>query len=125
MEKKKRINYIFNFRLKSKEGLQDIKDRTKALKSSKKLTAKQIYEDGLLINEGKSTEASILNKKAKEIAIRNNLITELIGINAHIEAYNRMLKNKYPSRYEDLEPEENVVEIIIIDKKTGKEIYKK
>ena len=99
MEKKKRINYIFNFRLKTKEGLQDIKDRTKALKSSKKITAKQIYEDGLLINEGKTTEASILNKKAKEIAIRNNLITEVIGINAHIEGYNRMLKNKYPSRY--------------------------
>lgn len=123
MEKKKRINYIFNFRLKTKEGLQDIKDRTKALKSSKKITAKQIYEDGLLINEGKTTEASILNKKAKEIAIRNNLITELIGINAHIEGYNRMLKNKYPSRYEDLEPEDNVVEIKITDKKTGKEIY--
>lgn len=123
MEKKKRINYIFNFRLKTKEGLQDIKDRTKALKSSKKITAKQIYEDGLLINEGKTTEASILNKKAKEIAIRNNLITEVIGINAHIEGYNRMLKNKYPSRYEDLEPEDNVVEIKITDKKTGKEIY--
>lgn len=123
MEKKKQKNYLFNFRLKTEKGLQDIKDRTKALKKSKHITPKEIYEDGLLINEGKSTEASILSKKAKEIAKRENLITELIGINAHIEGYNRMLKNMYPSRYEDLKPEDNVVVIKITDKKTGKEIY--
>lgn len=108
--KTKRKNNIFNFRVGSEEDLKDLRKRTKELKS-KNTTPKEIYENGLLIEEGKQQEATYLAKKGLSKAVVNNALEEIISHNALIKAYNLRLKDLNPSRYKHLDQEDGVLKL--------------
>ena len=80
---------IFNFRTGSPETVKELKDRTKNIKKTKKITQKE-------------------NMK---ISIRNNAIDKLIETNALIRAYNLRLKSLNPSRYKYLDEDEGTVKL--------------
>ena len=102
---------IFNFRTGSPETVKELKDRTKNIKKTKKITQKEIYVTGLLVEEGKNEEQTILDKKNMKISIRNNAIDKLIETNALIRAYNLRLKSLNPSRYKYLDEDEGTVKL--------------
>ena len=108
--KTKRKNNIFNFRVGSEEDLKDLRKRTKELKSQN-TTPKEIYENGLLVEEGKNQEATNLAKKQLSKAIINRALDEIITNNSLIKAYNLRLKFDNKSRYRHLDEEDGVLKL--------------
>lgn len=107
----RRKNNLYNFRVESEEKLNDYKQRSKTLKSNKQINASEIYEDGLLVNEGKDEEQTILNKKNMKKAIRNNALEVVISNNAQIRAHNLRLKDLNKSRYKHLDPDDGTIKL--------------
>ena len=116
--KTRRKNNLFNFRVDSEEKLAELKSRSKNLRT-KELSQADIFEDGLLVNEGKDEERTVLNKKQPKKAIRNEALEKLIETNAIIRAYNLRLKDLNPSRYRHLTEDEGTLELY---DKNGKRI---
>lgn len=109
--KTKRKNNIFNFRVGSEEDLKDLRKRTKELKS-KNTTPKKIYENGLLVEEGKyNDEATYLAKKQLYKATVNKALDELASNNSLIKLCNIRLKDLNPSRFKHLDEEEGVLKL--------------
>ena len=102
---------LYNFRAGSAEKKDELKTRTKVVTESNNVTQKEIYEDGLLVNEGRDDERTFLNKKYMKKAMLNDALDTVAEMNAVIMAYNRRLKNLNPSRYKFLDDEDGVVKL--------------
>lgn len=113
--KKKQKNNLFNFRVTSEKILLELKRRTKNIKKSSKVTQMEIYEDGLIVNEGKDEEQTILNKKAYKKGLRNDALDEVVSYNAQIKAHNLRLKYLNPGRYKHLDEDDGVISLFDSD----------
>lgn len=105
----KKKTKVFNFRT-SEDKLQDFRKRTKEAKANNS-TPEEIYENGLLIEEAKDEEKTILNKKLLTISKRDEALYILSDYNHRIRAYNLRLKSLYPSKYKNLDPEKDVIKL--------------
>ena len=112
--KKESSEKTIGFRTKSLRQKKNFQDRSKTLKS-KGITKADIFEAGLLALENGSSEEQLLRKKNFLINKRNEALKEASDSNKRIEAYNRQLKDRYSSRYENLPIEDNVIIIKIVD----------
>ncbi len=98
------VKEVFSFRIEDKEALR------KRIKETG-LSAEELFEEALAIHEMPNSEATLLQRKQKAINERDIAINTIIERNNYIQALNRRLKNKNPSRYRNLEVEDGVVEI--------------
>lgn len=115
MDNKKQKKYsIFNFRTSTKEKPEEFRRRKKQL--SKKATHEEVYEEGLLVREGRELEQTILNTKAKKIAEREILLSKLNGLNAEIQAHNLRLIDLYPTRYKKDFVTDSIIYFKVYDK---------
>ena len=112
--KEKTESNLFNFRTKTISKCKEFKRRKRQL--PKKAKHEEIYEDGLLVHEGRELEGTILNLKAKKIAEREKLLAKLNGLNHEIQAHNLRLIDLYPSRYEKDYISDNVLYFKVFDK---------
>ena len=98
------VKEVFSFRIEDKEVLR------KRIKETG-LSAEELFEEALAIHEMPNSEATLLQRKQKAINERDIAINTIIERNNYIQALNRRLKNKNPSRYRNLDAEDGVVEI--------------
>lgn len=98
------VKEVFSFRIEDKEALR------KRIKETG-LSAEELFEEALAIHEMPNSEATLLQRKQKAINERDIAINTIIERNNYIQALNRRLKNKNPSRYRNLEVEDGIVEI--------------
>ena len=105
---------LFNFRTKTIAKCKEFKRRKRQL--AKKVKHEEIYEDGLLVHEGRELEGTILNLKAKKIAEREKLLAKLNGLNHEIQAHNLRLIDLYPSRYNKSYVTDNVIYFKVYNK---------
>lgn len=110
-EKEESKSDIFNFRTGTPEKKKELKERTSKLKNSKDITQKDIYINGLLVEEGKDEEQTVLNKKNLKKAVRNEALDLVIESNAVIRAYNLRLKALNPKRYKFLDEDEGTIKL--------------
>lgn len=118
-EEKSKSN-IFNFRTESKDKTKEFRRRKKQL--SNKASFQDVFEDGLLVNEGRQLEQTILNQKAKKIAKREEILTEFIRLNAEIQAHNLRLRDIGTGSNKTIDIADNVLYLKIYDKE-GNEKY--
>lgn len=112
--KEKTESNLFNFRTKTIAKCKEFKRRKRQL--AKRVKHEEIYEDGLLVHEGRQLEGTILNLKAKKIAERERLLAKLNGLNHEIQAHNLRLIDLYPSRYNKDYATDNVIYFKIYNK---------
>jgi len=100
----------YQIRLGSEDKKEEVKKRCKKLKA-KGYTQADIFEAGLLALEEGNKEQQIIYKRTKTIAERDKALIIIKDSNLRIEAYNRQLKNKNSSRYNDLKIDADVIKI--------------
>lgn len=104
-------NDIVNFRAGSEEKKDEYKERIRKATESNNIRQIEIVENGLLVIEGKDEEQTVLNKKNKTKAVRNEALDKVIESNALLRAYNLRLKALNPNRYKFLDEEEGVLKL--------------
>lgn len=105
----KKRTKVFNFRT-SEDKLLNFRKRTKEAKANN-TTPEEIYENGLLIEEAKDEERTVLNRKLLAVANRNEAIYILNDYNSKIRAFNLRLKAIKSDKYKDLDPEKDVIKL--------------
>lgn len=104
-------NDIINFRTGSEEKKEEYKKRIKKITESKGIKQIEIIENGILVEEGKDEEQTVLNKKNLKKSVRNEALDVVIQANAVIRAYNLRLKALNPSRYNFLDEDEGTIKL--------------
>ena len=110
-------NDYIGFRAKTEAQKREFYKRSENLKA-KVYTKSDIFKAGLLALEKGESEQQLIYQKIKAINERDKYLMQTIALNEYIEAKNRRLKDKFNSRYKELNINDGV--IILFDSNGNK-----
>ena len=110
-------NDYIGFRAKTEAQKREFYKRSENLKA-KGYTKSDIFKAGLLALEKGESEQQLIYQKIKAINERDKYLMQTIALNEYIEAKNRRLKDKFNSRYKELNINDGV--IILFDSNGNK-----